>query len=449
MGFLSRLSIQKKLVVSGLFLFLSLLFVGITGIVSLYQNGNQGSFFWLFILAIIVGTLAIATILSTVMETKERIQIISARISGMVYQYRLRFDGTSCFPFASDAIHQIYRVSPQEVAEDASKVLAILHPEDVDAVIFSIRSSAQDLTPWRQEYRVKFDDGTVRWLYGNAVPEREEGGSTLWHGFIEDITERKILENELKRMNELLDAEVELEVAARNKVEKEQEVERQFLIQKSKLSSMGEMIGAIAHQWRQPLNALSINIQNLDDDFDDGLVNKEFINEFIAKNRQTIQFMSKTIDDFRNFFKIDKEKKEFSAIEAIQETISLQSAQFKNRNIEIRVEGKDKKLFGFKGEFQQVILNIINNAKDAILEKKIKEGKITIILSERAIAIEDNGGGIKEAILERIFEPYFTTKEQSGGTGIGLYMSKVIVEKNMGWKLEAHNIKGGARFTIS
>ncbi|MBP6497961.1 MAG: HAMP domain-containing histidine kinase, partial [Campylobacteraceae bacterium] len=272
--------------------------------------------------------------------------------------------------------------------------------------------------------------------------------STLWHGFIDDITDQKTLEYELKSMNELLDSQVEEEVAKRMKIQKEQEMERQFLIQKSKLSSMGEMMGAIAHQWRQPLNALNINIQNLDDDFDEGLVDKVFIDEFIAKNKQTILFMSKTIDDFRNFFKIDKEKKEFSAWDAINETLALQSAQFKNRNIHVELEGVDQKLYGFRGEFQQVILNIINNAKDAIFEQKIQEGKIRIVVDRKYLMIEDNGGGIKEEIMERIFEPYFTTKDQGEGTGIGLYMSKMIVEKNMGWRLEAENIEGGVRFTI-
>lgn len=381
-------------------------------------------------------------------EAFGRIEKIASRIPGVVYQYQLRPDGSSRFPFASDAIKQIYRVSPHEVREDASKVFRIIHPDDVEGIVSSIHQSAKDLTPWKHEYRVKFKDGTVRWLYGNAIPQREEDGSTLWHGFIDDITERKVLEHELKEINEKLDSQVEQEVAHRMKIQKEQEVERQFLIQKSKLSSMGEMMGAIAHQWRQPLNALSINIQNLDDDFDEGLVNKLFIDDFITRNQQTILFMSKTIDDFRNFFKIDKEKKEFSARDAIFQTLSLQRAQFKNSNIHAEVEGEDQKLYGFKGEFQQVLLNIINNAKDAILEQKREEGKIFIVLGEKSITIEDNGGGIKEEIMERIFEPYFTTKEQGEGTGIGLYMSKMIVEKNMGWKLEAHNTEVGVKFTI-
>lgn len=381
-------------------------------------------------------------------EALSRIEKIASRIPGVVYQYHLRLDGTSCFPFASDAIEQIYRVKASEVKEDASKVLRILHPEDLEGIVTSISESAKNLTPWKYEYRVKFNDGTVRWLYGNAIPEKEEDGSTLWHGFIDDITEQKTLEHELKKMNELLDSQVEEELAKRLKIQKEQEVERQFLIQKSKLSSMGEMMGAIAHQWRQPLNALSINIQNLDDDFDEGLVDKPFIDDFIARNQQTIRFMSKTIDDFRSFFKIDKEKKAFSALDALNETLSLQSEQFKNFNIDVEVKGEDQQLNGFKGEFQQVLLNIINNAKDAILEQKRGKGKILIVLGEKSIAIEDNGGGIKEEVMERIFEPYFTTKDQGEGTGIGLYMSKMIVEKNMGWRLEAHNIEGGVRFTI-
>lgn len=381
-------------------------------------------------------------------EALSRIEKIASRIPGVLYQYHLRLDGSSCFPFASDAIEQIYRVKASEVKEDASKVLRVLHPEDLEGIITSINQSANNLTPWKYEYRVKFNDGTVRWLYGNAIPEKEEDGSTLWHGFIDDITEQKTLEYELKKMNELLDSQVEEEVAKRMKIQKEQEVERQFLIQKSKLSSMGEMMGAIAHQWRQPLNALSINIQNLDDDFDEGLVDKPFIDDFIARNQQTIRFMSKTIDDFRNFFRIDKDKKAFSAIDALSETLSLQSEQFKNFNIDVEVKGEDQQLNGFKGEFQQVLLNIINNAKDAILEQKREKGKILILLSEKSISIEDNGGGIKEEVIERIFEPYFTTKDQGEGTGIGLYMSKMIVEKNMGWRLEAQNIEGGVRFTI-
>lgn len=159
--------------------------------------------------------------------------------------------------------------------------------------------------------------------------------------------------------------------------------------------------------------------------------------------------MSKTIDDFRNFFKIDKEKQTFSLKEAIIETLSLQSAQFKSRNIEVEVLGEDVSFLSYKGEFQQVILNLLNNAKDAILERNIEVGKITITLDSNVITLEDNAGGIDTSIIERIFEPYFTTKEQGEGTGIGLYMSKMIIEKNMGGTLRVVNTDVGARFIIT
>ena len=133
----------------------------------------------------------------TLEEALDRLQKIASRVPGVVYQYRLHPDGSSCFPFASEAIREIYRVSPEEVREDASKVFTILHPDDYDGIVASIQKSARDLTPWHHEYRVKFDDGTVRWLYGNALPQTEAGGSVLWHGFITDITERKQAEEEL------------------------------------------------------------------------------------------------------------------------------------------------------------------------------------------------------------------------------------------------------------
>ena len=129
--------------------------------------------------------------------TLDRLQKIASRVPGVVYEYRLRSDGSSCFPFASEAIRDIYRVSPEEVQQDAAKVFEKLHPDDLSAVIASIQKSAKDLTPWKHEYRVKFEDGTIRTLYGNAIPQRDEDGSILWHGFISDISDRKKVENEL------------------------------------------------------------------------------------------------------------------------------------------------------------------------------------------------------------------------------------------------------------
>jgi PAS domain S-box-containing protein len=131
-------------------------------------------------------------------ESLSRLHKIASRLPGVVYQYRLRPDGTSCFPYASDGIGEIYRVSPEEVRTDAAKVFAILHPDDLAGIVASIQQSAQALTPWVHDYRVKFADGTVRWLAGNALPQREADGATLWHGFITDSTKRQETEESLR-----------------------------------------------------------------------------------------------------------------------------------------------------------------------------------------------------------------------------------------------------------
>jgi PAS domain S-box-containing protein len=256
-----------------------------------------------------------------------------------------------------------------------------------------------------------------------------------------DISKSKQLQHDVEALNMNLEQKVASQV-------KDIRQKDQMLLQQGKLAAMGEMIGAIAHQWRQPLNALSINIQNLDDDFEEGLIDKTFIDELIKKNSQTIQFMSKTIDDFRNFYKIDKVKEPFSILKKIQTVVEIQTAQLNHYNIMVTISGDNFKIDGYASEFQQVILNLINNAKDAIVENSIEYGKIEIILKNNCIIFKDNGGGIKKEIIERIFEPYFTTKEQGFGTGIGLYMSKLIIEENIGGKISVKNSDNGAEFII-
>jgi signal transduction histidine kinase len=225
--------------------------------------------------------------------------------------------------------------------------------------------------------------------------------------------------------------------------------QQQLLQEQSKLAAMGEMIGAIAHQWRQPLNALGLSIQNLEYDFNDGRVNKEFITRFVTKNKKTIDFMSQTINDFKNFFKVDKVKEDFDVKKAIEETVSIQEASLNNHHITLTIHGDTFSVYGFRSEFQQVILNLLTNAIYALKHSETDHPTIEIILENTRISVNDNASGIPETVLDRIFEPYFTTKEQGEGTGIGLYMSKMIIEENMGGRLRAHNRReGGASFII-
>ena len=247
--------------------------------------------------------------------------------------------------------------------------------------------------------------------------------------------------NELQETNQSLEQKIK-------KALKENTKQLEILQQQSKLASMGEMIGAIAHQWRQPLNELGLSIQNLKYDFKDGAINEEFIDNFIDYNKKIIMFMSKTIDDFRNFFRVDKEKKEFNVKETTKSVLTMLSAQLKNHNIEAEIDGDEFAYKGLQSEYKQVILNIINNAKDALIENRTKNPKVEINIKDKKVTIKDNAGGIPKDIINRVFEPYFTTKEQGKGTGMGLYMSKMIIEENMGGKLSVENADDGAVFMI-
>ena len=251
----------------------------------------------------------------------------------------------------------------------------------------------------------------------------------------------------LKADKKLKEINNQLEDRVKEEVVKNLNKDR-ILQQQAKQASMGEMIGYISHQWKQPLNSLSLNIQNLKYDYDDNLVNQNFVDDFIVRNVDTINFMSKTINDFRNFYRVDKVKKVFSIKDAIEKTINIVKLELENHNITYSISGGDFNIDGFESEFQQVILNIISNAKDAILENQIKDGKIKIAIKNNSIYIADNAGGVPEDIMDKIFEPYFTTKSESKGTGIGLHMSKMIIVDSMGGKLKIYNKEDGAVFEI-
>ena len=259
---------------------------------------------------------------------------------------------------------------------------------------------------------------------------------------------KKEIEQQVEdRTKELHDLNDNLELTVQTKTQ-ENLKQLETMQEQSKMASMGEMIGAIAHQWRQPLNEIGIAIQNLKYDYEDGLIDEKFLIKFIQENKEVIKFMSNTIDDFRNFYRVDKTKELFDVKDAINKTLSLQMAQLVSHNITIYMDGESFKIDGFRNEFLQVILNLINNAKDALLENEIENAKIVIELVDRSVIIRDNAGGIPDEVKERIFEPYFTTKEQGKGTGIGLYMSKIIIEDNMKAKLTVKNSEDGAEFRM-
>ncbi len=220
--------------------------------------------------------------------------------------------------------------------------------------------------------------------------------------------------------------------------------QQNMLAYQSKMAAMGEMIGNIAHQWRQPLSAISTTSTGLKLQKEMNMLDDKFLVKSLDDINTAAQFLSSTIDDFRNFFKVNKKKSSFHIGNVLSRAISLVGAQFKNYEIEIIKDIEDIEITNYQNELIQVIINILNNARDELVKKDKNINKIIFISTKirddkLIIEIKDNAGGIPSDIIDRIFEPYFTTKHQAQGTGIGLYMSREIINKNMQGDIKAYN----------
>ncbi len=259
------------------------------------------------------------------------------------------------------------------------------------------------------------------------------------HKNLEKMVEKKT--KELKELNESLERRVAHEV-------KESRKKDDILYTQARLASMGEMIANIAHQWRQPLSALTMIIQSFRVKQEAGRLSEQFVSSQVDDGLTIAKQMSDTIEEFRNFFKPNKTMELFSLKKSILDSTSLLKGVFFQHNMEVELFcKKDVLISGYPNQFSQVIINILNNAKEAILLNKESEGKIFIFINAYTqlnkrfanVLIIDNGGGVDESKMERIFEPYFTTKHQTIGTGIGLYMSKRIIEEQFLGQIKVKN----------
>ena len=238
-----------------------------------------------------------------------------------------------------------------------------------------------------------------------------------------------------------------------NMIKKNKEQEEQMQNQ-AKLAQMGEMIKMIAHQWRQPLAAISSTASVLSLKITMDRYDKEFFSEQVANISTYSSHLSSTIDDFRNFFKTNKLKENIILKDIANDSLKILGNSLKNKNITLKSQFDcEHTINTYPNELKQVVLNLIKNAEDVLIEKKIKNATICVNTYDKNdlchIEVKDNGGGIDTDIIDKIFEPYFTTKSKRDGTGLGLYMSKIIVEKHCNGKLEFQNGKDGAIFTIA
>jgi|FLOH01.1.fsa_nt_gi PAS domain S-box-containing protein len=296
---------------------------------------------------------------------------------------------------------------------------------------------------WNGEILNRTKNGGFFWLRSSISPDISKEGLRIgFNAISENITDAKAYEE----LSNTLELRVKEEIEKNN-------LKTTFMLQQSRLAQMGEMISMIAHQWRQPLASISAISGTLTLDIMMDKYDADFFEERLASINELSQHLSSTIDDFRGFFKEDKLKTNFTLKDNINSSLDIINAVLENKgiNIEKNIE-EGVTVNSFSNEIKQVLLNIFKNAEDVLLDKEIQNATISIYGYKKDnyayIDIEDNAGGIAEDIMQKIFNPYFSTKIQKDGTGLGLYLSKVIIEDHCDGKLMVKNTSKGACFTI-
>jgi len=280
-----------------------------------------------------------------------------------------------------------------------------------------------------------------------------------WYATIEEESKAKLLETqnmlteevkrktkELRLLNENLESKIEEKV-------KENAEQEKLLFRQARYAQMGEMISMIAHQWRQPLNTISVTTSALKLHIEMDKYEKKFFQERVTIISGSVEHLSSTIDDFRNFFKLDKIKKEIPFSQIVQNALHLTLPSMEKKNITVQTTYMcDCCVFSYPNEIIHVVLNLLKNAEDALLSNAVSHPQVIIRTYKKAqmaiMEVEDNAGGVATEIREKIFDPYFTTKEKSDGTGLGLYMSRIIIEDHCHGKIEVEDGKQGALFRL-
>lgn len=256
-----------------------------------------------------------------------------------------------------------------------------------------------------------------------------------------------------KAQSQLAEINASLEQRVRDEVSKNLEKDR-LLAHQTRLAAMGEMLRDIAHQWRQPLNSIALIVQSINMEFEAGELTKASLQQQANQCLDTVQYLSDTINQFRSFYQPEQLPSPFSLAAAIESAINMMRPGIEASGIRLQLDlATDNAFQGYRNEFVNAIINIVNNAREALLEHRPPNPCIAVSLHQIAdhivLTISDNGGGIPAEIMDKIFDPYFTTKFKSQGTGIGLYMAQTIIESSMGGTIRFRNRNGGAEFTIS
>ena len=359
-------------------------------------------------------------------EYIERLVKLGRHLPGVMFQYQRFPDGHSCFPWSSEGLHALYGVTGEEAHTDATKVFATLHPDDLSRVMESINRSAVELTRWKDEYRVR-RDGEVRWHVGNATPEHQADGSVLWHGYISDITERKVFESELVR--------------AREEALEASQVKSQFLANMS-------------HEIRTPLNGI-LGMTQLLLDAEPPPGQRRFLEPILASG----QTLLTVINDILDLSKVESGRLElesvaFSPSEILQRVVQTVSVRAEAKGLPVRLEvsaGVPAYVLGDPTRVTQVLLNLAGNA---VKFTDTGEVRLSASYAEGVVRVEvrDTGIGISAETLPRLFQAFTqgdgSISRRYGGTGLGLTISRKLAER-MGGSLEVGSVPRGSCFVLS
>jgi len=331
---------------------------------------------------------------------------------------------------ASEAFCTISGYTKQELIGHPHNM--VRHPDMPKKAFKSLWKNLKQGKAWSGKIKNLKKDGGYYWVYANIEPLFNRKGEIESYLAIRvNITKNELLNLELEKKTE------------------QYKIQKELMQQQQRLAQMGEMISMIAHQWRQPLSAITAVAASLNLNAQLDMLDNDSVITSSDKIKDFSLHLSNTIDDFRNFFKPNKEKIETNYKKILDSVLLLIENSLSNLQIELLLDIRNVENFNsYESELKQVLLNLIKNAEDALVDNAISSPKIFITIDKATLSVNDNAGGIPEEIMDKIFDPYFSTKLKKDGTGLGLYMSKLIIEDHCGGILSVENNERGAKFTI-
>ncbi len=329
----------------------------------------------------------------------------------------------------SEEIYRIYEHDPADFEASYEAFLTTIHPDDYERVNNAYIRSLEEKSPYSIEHRLLMPDGRIKYVHEECETLFDERGKAVSSfGTVQDITEMKELELEHK-------------------------INQELMFHHSKMAQMGEMINSIAHQWKQPLHQINSVLPSIEEDYGEGRLTQERLAEKLDEIELLTNHMAQTIESFKEFFNPNKHKAKFSIGEVLNKVFILFRGEFERGEIdcELTME-QDFFIHGSEKEFVQAILTILNNARECFSYRDVREPKIWITVGnsddQHMVTITDNAGGISDAFVDKIFDPYVTTKREGHGTGLGLYIAKKLIETGLGGTLSVENGREGAVFSI-